>query len=186
MAAAVGPATNVVFAIVLLLTACSPAGTQTSDHARFWSALAFLGFLQVTAAVLNLLPIPGLDGYAIIEPYLDRETQRIGEKIKPWGMLGVIVLLQVRRRSTNAFFDLVDWRLRADRRQRRPALDFGHEFFKFWVKNPAVIVSRRAVLLGRAGAGPRRLLVGLPAGVPVRSARARWSSGVFRSRYRGS
>ena len=53
----------------------------------------FLGFLQLTAAVLNLLPVPGLDGCAIIEPYLDPQTVQVGEKIKPWGLLGVIVLL---------------------------------------------------------------------------------------------
>ena len=39
---------------------------------------AFLGFLQLTAAVLNLLPIPGLDGYGIIEPYLDPQTRQFG------------------------------------------------------------------------------------------------------------
>ena len=47
------------------------ADTPRGSGAR----LAFLGFLQVTAAVLNLLPVPGLDGYAIIEPYLDPETR---------------------------------------------------------------------------------------------------------------
>ena len=100
VAAAVGPAVNVVFAVVLLLLAkphlpdlFTFLSTTGDTHARFWCAVAFLGFLQLTAAVLNLLPVPGLDGYAIIEPYLDRDTQAFGEKVKPWGMLGVIVLL---------------------------------------------------------------------------------------------
>jgi len=29
-----------------------------------------LGFLQITATVLNILPVPGFDGYGAIEPYL--------------------------------------------------------------------------------------------------------------------
>jgi Zn-dependent protease len=141
-AAAVGPAVNVVFAIVLLLLA-KPHVTDlftflsgTGDvHARFWCAVAFLGFLQLTAAVLNLLPVPGLDGYAIIEPYLDRETQAIGDKIKPWGMLGVIVLLLYVNGLNTQFFRLVDWL-----GERTGAQDVlwgaGHEFFRFWAKQP--------------------------------------------------
>ena len=39
--------------------------------------MAFLGWLQISAAILNLLPIPGLDGYAIIEPYLDPATVQL-------------------------------------------------------------------------------------------------------------
>ena len=80
--------------------------------------VAFLGFLQVTAAVLNLLPVPGLDGYAIIEPYLDPRDPAVGDKVKPWGMLGVIVLLLYLDPLNNAFFDLVNWICRAHRRRR--------------------------------------------------------------------
>jgi Zn-dependent protease len=105
LAAAAGPIINVVFATGLLLLVHSQ---QTSPHIAFWSAVAFLGWLQVSAAVLNLLPIPGLDGYAIIEPYLDPATVRSMEQVKPWGMLGIIVLLQVRAINVK-FFDLVDW-----------------------------------------------------------------------------
>jgi Zn-dependent protease len=139
VAAAVGPAVNVVLAIALLLLAKSHLptdnGIAVSDHLRFWSALAFLGFLQMSAALLNLLPIPGLDGYAIVEPYLDRSTQDIGNKVKPWGMLGVLVLIFYVPALNNAFFDIVDWLYRLT------GIDtvwwqFGHQFFRFWVKHP--------------------------------------------------
>jgi Zn-dependent protease len=143
-AAAAGPLTNLVFAVVLLLVAkphlddvfayLSGSGTA-GNHARFWCGVAFLGFLQATAAVLNLLPVPGLDGYAIIEPYLDPDTQRFGEKIKPWGMLGVIVLLLYVDRLNSAFFDLVNWIgewTGADQLMWAA----GREFFRFWAKNP--------------------------------------------------
>ena len=46
------------------------------DRVVFWGGVAFLGFLQVTAVMLNLLPIPGLDGYSALEPHLSPDTQR--------------------------------------------------------------------------------------------------------------
>jgi Zn-dependent protease len=142
IAAAIGPLTNAVFAIVLLLVAKNHVGdvvrylngTATSGHPRFWAGLAFLGFLQVTAAVLNLLPIPGLDGWAIIEPYLDAQTQQSAAKIKPWGMIGVIVLLQIQS-INNEFFRLVYWLYGLTGAQQGLA-DVGRAFFKFWVKDP--------------------------------------------------
>jgi Zn-dependent protease len=142
-AAAAGPATNVVFAAILLLLAKPHLDDivtyltlgPSDNHARFWCGIAFLGFLQATAAVLNLLPVPGLDGYAIIEPYLDPETARVGEKVKPWGMLGVIVLLLYVDQLNNAFFDLVDW-LCARTGANELLWQAGHEFFRFWAKQP--------------------------------------------------
>jgi Zn-dependent protease len=54
-----GPAMNVVFALALVLPfAFNP---DITVHSEFWGALAFLGFLQVTASVLNLMPIPGVE-----------------------------------------------------------------------------------------------------------------------------
>ena len=143
LAAAAGPMTNVVFALVLILLVQSHVTrfdlelflSGASTHVRFWSGLAFLGILQLTAAVLNLLPIPGLDGYAIIEPYLDPETVRIGDKVKPWGLMIVIVALFYVNALKDAFFNLVDAIYRGfggDEFVR----SFGYEMFKWWTKNP--------------------------------------------------
>jgi Zn-dependent protease len=127
LAAAAGPAANVVFAVVLLELARS---YQNSPHPQFWGGLAFLGFLQVTAAVLNLLPIPGLDGYAIIEPYLREETRSSFEGFKPWGMIAVIVLLQVNQINAK-FFELV-LRLYDLTGASRNLYAFGYYAFRFW------------------------------------------------------
>lgn len=105
-AAAAGPLANVVFAAILLALA---HGHQDGAHLAFWSAVSFLGWLQISAAVLNLLPVPGLDGYSIIEPYLDPATAQSMEKVKPWGMLGVFVLLSLSSTINDRFFDLIDW-----------------------------------------------------------------------------
>lgn len=132
LAAAVGPLTNAMLAAVLLVLVRTQGD---SSHVRFWTGLAFLAFLQVTATVLNLLPIPGLDGYAIIEPYLDLQTRRYGDKIKPWGMIGVIVLLQFQTLN-DAFFSLANAGYDLGGGSRLLAA-FGRAFFEFWVKNPA-------------------------------------------------
>jgi Zn-dependent protease len=132
LVAAAGPLTNAAFAVVLLALV---HGHQDGTHLRFWSGLAFLAFLQVTATVLNLLPIPGLDGWAIIEPYVDPATAAGAEKIKPWGMLGVIVLLQIQSLNT-WFFDTI-YRLYDISGVPRVLAEFGHYAFKFWQKSPA-------------------------------------------------
>ncbi len=130
-AAAAGPAVNVVFAVALLLLA---KPHTDGGHARFWFGLAFLGFLQVTATVLNLLPIPGLDGWAIIEPYLDPQTRHGADKIKPWGMIGVIVLLQapsVRDAFFRVVYAIYDWTGAS-----RAMAAIGRQLFEFWTKSP--------------------------------------------------
>lgn len=47
------------------------------EHPTFWSAIAMLAFLQITALFFNLLPLPGLDGFGIISPYLPEEFLRL-------------------------------------------------------------------------------------------------------------
>ena len=62
---------------------------------NFWAAMAFLMFLQVTASILNLLPIPGLDGYGIIEPYLPRAWAGRAATIAPYVFYGFLLLLWI-------------------------------------------------------------------------------------------
>ena len=92
-------AVNVVFAVVVLQVAADQTGRP---HARFWAALSFLGFLQVSAALLNLLPVPGLDGYAIIEPYLSPETRAHSRRSSRGACSGCSCSCTTCRRSTRA------------------------------------------------------------------------------------
>jgi Zn-dependent protease len=46
-------------------------------HPTFWSAIAMLAFLQITALFFNLLPLPGLDGFGILAPYLPEDFLRL-------------------------------------------------------------------------------------------------------------
>ncbi len=99
---AAGPLTNVAVSLLLAL-----AIAFRTDNRGFWAALAFLLFLQVTAAVLNLLPIPGLDGYGIIEPYLPRSWAAQAAQIAPFAIIGLFVLLWIPS-INQAFFSAID------------------------------------------------------------------------------
>ncbi|GAA3232975.1 site-2 protease family protein [Actinocorallia longicatena] len=112
LVSAAGPIMNLIFAgvIGIALMTVGPGMSVfafiQSGHQLFWAGLAFLGFLQVTAAVLNLLPVPGLDGFGIWEPYLPRELVR---KVAPLGgyiFLGLIALLWIPA-INEQFFKLV-------------------------------------------------------------------------------
>ena len=62
-----GPAGNGLVAILLaILLQVLPPST-----ASIWPGLNFLLVLQVWAILFNLLPVPGLDGYGVIAPFLN-------------------------------------------------------------------------------------------------------------------
>ena len=83
-----GPAANLAIAGVLVLV------LSTSTMARNTAAppLAFLALLQVTALILNLLPVPPLDGYRAIAPFLPRNLQMTFDR---WGSVPLFILLLV-------------------------------------------------------------------------------------------
>lgn len=67
-AALAGPGATLVVLLVLAygLNLWSRAGFPSP----LFEAVAMLAFLQATALILNLLPIPGLDGFGAIRPFL--------------------------------------------------------------------------------------------------------------------
>lgn len=86
-----GPITNLGFAAVCLL----PISTGVVDGSApvLLAALAFLGFLQIVAFVLNLLPVPGLDGFGALEPHLSHSIRATVAPARRWGMLVLIGVL---------------------------------------------------------------------------------------------
>lgn len=100
-----GPAANAVLAVLLLGATTLFVDRQ---HLVFWAGMAYLGWLQVTALVLNLLPVPGLDGYGALEPHLSPETQHSLGKFRTFGFL-ILFLLLLTPPINRAFFGVVDW-----------------------------------------------------------------------------
>jgi Zn-dependent protease len=66
--------------LIFLLALMGAAGPALEARPVLYAALAFLAFLQLSGLVLNLLPIPGLDGWGIIERWLPREWREFGDK----------------------------------------------------------------------------------------------------------
>jgi Zn-dependent protease len=122
-----GPAINILFAIVLLVL--TPL-FYDPQHNVFWAGVAFLGFLQVTAVVLNLLPVPGLDGYGALEPHLSPETQRAIAPAKQWGLF-VLLLLLIATPLNQWFFGVVTWFVDISGVERWLVSD-GLQFTRFW------------------------------------------------------
>jgi Zn-dependent protease len=71
-------------------------------------ALSYLALLQILAFVLNILPIPGLDGWGAIEPWLSPAAQQFGAKARPWAPLILFACLIGIPAVGSAFFDLAD------------------------------------------------------------------------------
>lgn len=125
---AAGPLTNVLFAI-----ACTaPFWLDALDGVPrdFRYALGFLALLQVSAAILNFLPVPGLDGYGVIEPWLSHEVKRQIEPFAPFGLLFVFALLWVPE-VNGVFFDLVHTVLNGLGVSDQAA-SFGWSLYRFW------------------------------------------------------
>ncbi|MFY2860291.1 site-2 protease family protein [Mycobacterium sp. THU-M104] len=100
-----GPAANLLLAVLLLTLIrlfFDPA------HAVLWAGVAFLAFLQLTAMVLNLLPIPGLDGYDALEPHLSPQTQRAVAPAKQYGFF-ILLFLLLAPGLNRWFFGMVLW-----------------------------------------------------------------------------
>jgi Zn-dependent protease len=100
-----GPAANLLLAVLLLEVTNLYFDPM---HPVLWAGVAFLGFLQITALLLNLLPIPGLDGYNALEPHLSPETQRALAQFKPYGFL-LLFLLLLTPPLNQYFFGVIDF-----------------------------------------------------------------------------
>lgn len=88
-----GPATNLVLAIVLVLPFSLGFGFGADGHDVFWAALAFLALLELTASILNFVPMPGVDGGNLLYPWLSPQWRRGFNHMAPYGMLILIALL---------------------------------------------------------------------------------------------
>jgi Zn-dependent protease len=101
-----GPACNLALAglSIILLRDARPAGTAA--HVEFvlhyggLSALGtldqvlfLLGFLNVSLAVFNLIPIPPLDGAAVIERLLPASAWPTWSKVRTYGMLVLLAVV---------------------------------------------------------------------------------------------
>jgi Zn-dependent protease len=88
-ASAAGPLSNLLFAILIGWPFLVFQGAVPFGNEPFWAAVAFLVFVELSAVVLNLIPIPPFDGFGIIAPWLSIDLRILANRL---GMLPLLVL----------------------------------------------------------------------------------------------
>ncbi len=94
-----GPLSNAVLAIVLGIV------LQTAPVTPYgiWPGIAFLALLQVSAVMLNLIPLPPFDGFGVIEPFMPASLREKFAQMR--GMLSwVVIFLFIGVPSFNHWF----------------------------------------------------------------------------------
>jgi len=83
-----GPTMNLI--LVGLISICFKAGWLSNDPQHIASAsFAFLMYLQVWAILLNLLPVPPLDGFQAIAPWLPTD---LSERLRATSTQGLFIV----------------------------------------------------------------------------------------------
>jgi Zn-dependent protease len=76
----------------------------TSTNVGFWAALAFLCFMEAVSLLLNLLPIPGFDGFGILRPWLPYSLQALSVRYSQLAMIGLFIVLWNVAPARDAFY----------------------------------------------------------------------------------
>ena len=100
---AAGPIATGLCALILVPPFFLRLVSRAPAHVEFWAGLALLIFLQLTALFFNLLPIPGLDGFGIIEPFLPQSLLGITYTLRRFTFF-IIMLLFFNQTPVSAFF----------------------------------------------------------------------------------
>ena len=125
-----GPASNALMAVVFAAPFWLGMVNLRGGNFRLEAALAFTVLLQITAVILNMLPIPPLDGFNAMSPYLPPEMV---QQVRRYGFLPIFLLFFAFSvpEFADPFWDSV--------RQLLDALhvplflaDIGWDLFRFW------------------------------------------------------
>jgi len=119
-------------AVLVTLAVCLAAdrafGVETGPLSR---AAAFLAFLQAFALVLNLLPLPGLDGFGVIRPYLPPALQQQAQKVGGLVFIGLFLAIFFLPPVNHALFRVV-LTITDLFGVSRPDIGAGYRAFRFW------------------------------------------------------
>ena len=128
--AGAGPAATLLMTIVFGLVFFFGYSTSYGSE-EFYEAAAYLCFLQATSLVVNLLPIPGLDGFAMIRLFLPPRTQDSTDRIAADGVwVPLLILLSIPAIGNlvvQAGFALSGWL-----GVPHDGVVLGHRLFAFW------------------------------------------------------
>ena len=102
---AAGPLGTLLFALVITIPFYFDWSSWVTDrNFNFWPALAVLAFLQITAFLFNLLPIPPLDGFQMVAPYLPRAIRDVGYAMGGYGFFIIFLIFRSPNPLTTSFW----------------------------------------------------------------------------------
>ena len=106
---AAGPAGTLLCGLLVGLPFLVPGVLKGSllGHVDFFGALAFLGFIEAFALILNLVPVPGLDGFGILRPWLPYSLQDAAARYGQLGIYAVFIVLWFVPTVSHAFFQVI-------------------------------------------------------------------------------
>ena len=124
-----GPLSNAILALAFAM-----ALRALPEGHKLGPPLAFICMLQVTAVALNLLPVPPLDGYGILAPFLPRDVRATADRAGRWTILVLFIVLWHSEPVATAFWNLIGGTLDTLGVSRQ-LVDQGHRAFMFWRSN---------------------------------------------------
>lgn len=129
---AAGPGANALFAALLALPFLLIQDVDFfAGHILFWAAIALLIFLQVTAILFNLIPMPGLDGFGILAPWLPASVHRMLAPLYSFGFMLLIFMFWYVDAFSNFFWTLV-WLLLLTLNVWPQLVEIGFSLYRFW------------------------------------------------------
>lgn len=129
LVSAAGPLATL--SVLILLLAVLRAAEDMLIVTPLYPALAFLAFLQLTALVLNLLPVPGLDGWGILKPWLPSAVRQMDTAVARIALALLILSLLFIPAVNQMFWRLVFEVCRVIDLDEAEAL-VGLQLFQFW------------------------------------------------------
>jgi Zn-dependent protease len=100
-----GPVSNLVLAILLAII----LNLLPVNSSGIWPGLAFLALVQISALVLNLIPVPPFDGYRALAPFLNRQLRLNIDQYSNIIMMVVFVALWYVPFVSKFFWLVVGW-----------------------------------------------------------------------------
>lgn len=128
---AAGPAMNLVCLVLIGIFFQSMGLQANATPTPLAAALALLAFLQATALILNLLPVPGLDGFGILQAILPDSMRAMVARYGGLVMIAFFVALISAPSLFSPIFGVAMWlcdQLSID----ILAISRGFDLFRFW------------------------------------------------------
>jgi Zn-dependent protease len=130
LASLAGPLGTLLVLVALSIGLAADRASGAQGNALTHAA-AFLAFLQAWALILNLLPLPGLDGFGVIRPYLPVDVQQKALKLGALVFIGLFLAIFFVPPVADLFFGLA-FLLAHAFGVALPDIQAGYGSFRFW------------------------------------------------------